>query len=103
MTWGQGAGRGNSECKGSEAEKRLTCKRKRKNSGLEAGRMARGVRDEASEEGLKDPTRRFHSENHVTSHRGLLSRLVTWPKVGFKILWLHLVTVCRGIGIEAGI
>lgn len=102
MIWGQDAGRGNSKCKGSEAEKRLTCKRKRENSALEAGRMARGVGDEASEEGLKDLMRRFHSENHV-SHRGLLSRLVTWPNVGFKILWLHLVTVCRGIGIEAGI
>lgn len=102
MIWGQGAGRSSSRCKGSGAEKRLTCKRRRKHSALEAGRTARGVRDEASEEGLTDLTGGFHSENHV-SRRGLLSRLVTWPNGGCKILRLRLVTVCRGTGIEAGI
>lgn len=45
-----------------------------------------GVRDEIeerSEEGLKDPMRHFYSENDG-SHRGLLSRPVTWPNVGLK-------------------
>lgn len=40
-------GSGDSKCKSSEAEKRCTCKRKRKeNSVLGAGEMARGVSDE---------------------------------------------------------
>lgn len=94
-----------SKCKSSEAEKRLTGERKRKeNSVLGAGRMARDVRDEVEEtskESLRDLIRPIYSENH-TSHRGLLSRLVTRPNGGFKILQLHLVTACGGIGIKAG-
>lgn len=46
------------------------------------------VRDEIverSEKGLKDPMRHFFSENHG-SHKGLLTRPVTWSNGGFKEL-----------------
>lgn len=57
--WGKGVpGSGNNKCKGPEAEKRLTCKKKRQKKGVPgAERKARGTRDglnERSEEGFKD-------------------------------------------------
>lgn len=42
--WKQGVpGRGNSKCKGPEAEKRLTCKRKRKEKGVPGAERNQGV------------------------------------------------------------
>lgn len=42
--WGQGVpGRDNSKCKGPEAEKRLTCKRKRKEKGGPGAERKQGV------------------------------------------------------------
>lgn len=91
-----------SKCKSSEAEKRLTGERKRKeNSVLCMAREVSAEVEETSEESLRDLIRPIYSENH-TSHRGLLSRLVTRPNGGFKILQLHLVTAFGGIGIKAG-
>lgn len=67
----------------------MTYKKKNKeNSVLELGRKAMCVRDEIverSEKGLKDPMRHFFSENHG-SHKGLLTRPVTWSNGGFKEL-----------------
>lgn len=81
LRWGI-PGRGCSKCKGPEAEKRLTYKKRKENSVLELGSKAMGVRDEVaerSEEGLTDPMRPFYSENHG-NQRGLLSTPVTWPQ-----------------------